>query len=777
MPRACSPEKAFKAAACILVLLAQGCTKAPSSGLKCGDWIIMMMEKADITSTQDTTPYYVNIPETSLYYDAVQSAVSWGVLDPDEPFDPMQELDKDTAAYTVINLSGMDLTQPDHSIKDISKCRYPQQVSRAVNSGFMKLDKRGLFHPKDPVTHEDAELLLASAIDWMNHRTFDIAETDITWNEDADWIEEEPLVFDEENETAVFEEGTELEPGSIFTAKDAYGFDGYYTVDSVQTASPHTGTEQPEGNRQNPDGSEISGSFSYSSETAAPIDGENTQPYFRTQEPVPEPEADPGQLIVKFHPSELGEIIEDLHMQNTTELDFTDAVFINPVTGEVMDDGSTSSMDTPGISHMANREKLGTDTYNLEFPEGWKLKIKKGAGTISAAGIKTMPNGTEYSVELGVSSSATTYKFNVEHFKLKEGYLRVDFDSYQKIKVEHEASKKLYGPLDKGMDPTEFLNVFKKKWVPAVDSKEFSIPIATVKVPVPNAPMVLIDLSLDLTLSADGKIELSANQTNSYGMEVKDGVLHKIQESDRSAKTVLHANAQALLGVGAGIDIVNAKLGDVRAEAGIGCEMDTTVHMYDKEGNHIVEKTAIPADVTAEMAEGKGDVFVCADAKAYWLGRLVVNSEKTMAGKLGLSGKTEFGGEKYPVSDKLHAHYENWISLPSCTRKDRSKVTEALTRVETDTIEVKDSLIMGTPGSAKTIEITGLPKDITIKDVKFITDNPLVATVSENGTVLMLKEGSAIITLIASKHKEDTVLQREAFTCKVMVNVRKGDKS
>lgn len=731
----------------------------------------MMMEKADITSTQDTTPYYVNIPETSLYYDAVQSAVSWGVLDPDEPFDPMQELDKDTAAYTVINLSGMDLTQPDHSIKDISKCRYPQQVSRAVNSGFMKLDQRGLFHPKDPVTHEDAEVLLASAIDWMNHRTFDIAETDITWNEDADWIEEEPLVFDEEDETAVFEEGTELEPGSIFTAKDAYGFDGYYTVDSVQTASPHSDIGQPEGNTQNPDGAEISGSFSYSSETAVPIDGESTQPYFRTQEPVAEQEADPGQIIVKFHPSELGEIIEDLHMQNTTELDFTDAVFINPVTGEVIDDGSTSSMDTPGISLMSNKTKIDKNGFTTTFEvQGFKIQLKKGAGTINASATKNLGNGTEYVVEAGVNASTTSYKFDVKHFKMNEGYFCVNFDTYQKFKVEHKDAKKLYGSFDTKLDPTSFLNTFKAAWTPAVDSQDFVIPIATVKVPVPNAPMVNVNLSLDLTISADGKIEITAKQTNAFGVEVKDGQVRTIQDNDKSIQSLIHASAKAMLGVSAGVGVAAAVLSDVRAEAGVGCEMETTVHMYDKKGNHIVEKTAIPADVTAEMAEGSGNVFVCADAKAYWLGNITVNSRKTMAGKLGLTVTKEFGGEKYPISEKLHSHYENWISLPSCTRKDRSKAAESLTRVETDTIEVSDKLILSVPGSAKTIEVTGLPKDVTMSDLKFTSSNSGVASVSGNGTVLMHKEGSAIIT-ISTKNKDSE------YSVQVSVVVRKGDKS
>ncbi len=64
------------------------CQSKVKETLTLGEWIETMMTQLSIEYTGNELPYFINVGKDSPYYQSVQSAVNWGVLTTDVPFDP-----------------------------------------------------------------------------------------------------------------------------------------------------------------------------------------------------------------------------------------------------------------------------------------------------------------------------------------------------------------------------------------------------------------------------------------------------------------------------------------------------------------------------------------------------------------------------------------------------------------------------------------------------------------------------------------------------------------
>ena len=88
-----------------------------------------MDEKAGIHQFHQEAPYYMNVGKSSPYYESVQAAVEWSVLDPSNAFDPSADLTREWAAYTLVNLKDSNFKQENNTgIRDLSKSRFPRHV-------------------------------------------------------------------------------------------------------------------------------------------------------------------------------------------------------------------------------------------------------------------------------------------------------------------------------------------------------------------------------------------------------------------------------------------------------------------------------------------------------------------------------------------------------------------------------------------------------------------------------------------------------------------------
>lgn len=195
MHRACRSNTAsFIVIACIFLTLVSACKTKEISSITLSDWIIMLDEDAGIDSYSQKTPYFINVNKDDVCFDAVQSAVEWGVLEQSYAFDPDEVLTKEYCAYTLMNLVGK--TDGDINIKDISDSNFKKQIEAAVSSGLMKLDHRSMFYPKQVLDREEAITYLQKAVTYINNREITETHTEITWNQNTDVKEIVPVSYD-----------------------------------------------------------------------------------------------------------------------------------------------------------------------------------------------------------------------------------------------------------------------------------------------------------------------------------------------------------------------------------------------------------------------------------------------------------------------------------------------------------------------------------------------------------------------------------------------------
>lgn len=215
------------------MVLMTGCQKHTDS-VKLGEWIHELCSKAGISDYSQSEPYFMNITADSKYFKDVQSAVEWGVLDPDFGFDPDQALTRSWTAGTLMNLAGRK-QDADTGIRDISSNPFQEQIQAAVASGLMKTDERKMFHPDEPIDHTEAQKLLEKTTAYINSRKIHDTVNEIEWNAETKVLEAQPEFFGPDAMTAVFPQGETFPDGTILHWHNALtGMEEWYQTVSSQ---------------------------------------------------------------------------------------------------------------------------------------------------------------------------------------------------------------------------------------------------------------------------------------------------------------------------------------------------------------------------------------------------------------------------------------------------------------------------------------------------------------------------------------------------------------
>lgn len=206
------------------------CQSKVKETLTLGEWIETMMTQLSIEYTGNELPYFINVGKDSPYYQSVQSAVNWGVLTTDVPFDPELSLTKEWVAATLVNLAELEPVQANFN--DANKSQFAQHVQTSINFGLFNLDKRGCFNPKDIIEKEEALNLLNKTITYLD--TKDNQEvSDIQFKEDIPVKRITPLQMDEGENKAIVKESDALQPNDIVRIENEEGESSLYQVDSV----------------------------------------------------------------------------------------------------------------------------------------------------------------------------------------------------------------------------------------------------------------------------------------------------------------------------------------------------------------------------------------------------------------------------------------------------------------------------------------------------------------------------------------------------------------
>ena len=458
-----------------------------------------------------------------------------------------------------------------------------------------------------------------------------------------------------------------------------------------------------------------------------------------------------------LEPASADELIEDLDLENEFTVDFTQAEITDLFQNEIQTE--TSYVEPTNIHLMAARPLTRSTTIN-----GYTVSYSVTAAGIRAGVSRKLTDHQQVTAELELCRLKPVYRWKMQKGKVEEGYLRLDFTTLESLRFQSRHARQKYGDLSK-LDAADFPGTIRNLFQ---DEKTvLTVPLCEVKVPLPDLPMLYLDIVLQLKMYVSGRVELALSQNHRIGMEIHNQAMRPISEHDNKAEASIQADSGLTGGLQFGLNLQNFKLADVSAEAGAKAKLATVMHLYDSEGNHTVTQTDLPADYVSDMAEGNGNVLVCTDMNAYWISSLNLNSGGTLAGKLGFGKSIHLLDEK---SGKLfpgkRTHMENGHFVDHCTRGSRPRKQE---RQKPDAAQLDlnvYSLILA-PDETGTVTLKVLPEGYRTEDIRYESLDPMIASVDGAGNVTGISEGSTIIRI----HTDD-----EVYSMQCSITVRNGKK-
>ena len=452
-------------------------------------------------------------------------------------------------------------------------------------------------------------------------------------------------------------------------------------------------------------------------------------------------------ILTTLEQVNMEDVIEQFDIQGGTDLEFNHAKIVDG-NGNVVQEGteqshSLSLMSTSLINH----------TFDIN---GFRIALKGTTSSLHAEVSKQLQVGGLLYANAALDNLHIQYKWDKDEDRIQYGYLKADFTTSENIGLRNGMYKELYGDFSK-LNPKDFIstvqNIFQTKQEVITDT----ITLCTVKIPMPNAPMVSVVMKLNLNIYATGKVELSFVQNHIVGCEIRNGNMRSISDHSKKATASIRAETGITLGTNLALHAFNQNIMDAEIDAGAKGYFHTKTYLYNEEGKAESFDIDVQPDLVEELSEGNPDVKVCTELNAYWLCNLKLNSSNSLAGRFGFSRNIPILSESNaPLFAKGKVTYENWMSVDHCSCEDREKVPNVEAIQVKKRITLKDYSLISGVGVSTRIQVTGLPEGYTVEDLIYISKNTDIAEVSSAGEVIGNKSGGTDI-VIQTKDKKHLV--------------------
>ena len=452
-------------------------------------------------------------------------------------------------------------------------------------------------------------------------------------------------------------------------------------------------------------------------------------------------------ILTTLEKVNMEDVIEQFDIQGGTDLEFNHAKIVDG-NGNVVQEGteqshSLSLMSTSLINH----------TFEIN---GFRIALKGTTSSLHAEVSKQLQVGGLLYANAALDNLHIQYKWDKDEDRIQYGYLKADFTTSENIGLRNGMYKELYGDFSK-LNPKDFIstvqNIFQTKQEVITDT----ITLCTVKIPMPNAPMVSVVMKLNLNIYATGKAELSFVQNHVLGCEIRNGNMRSISDHSKKATASIRAETGITLGTNLALHAFNQNIMDAEIDAGAKGYFHTKTYLYNEEGKAESFDIDVQPDLVEELSEGNPDIKVCTELNAYWLCNLKLNSSNSLAGRFGFSRNIPILSESNaPLFPKGKVTYENWMSVNHCSCEDREKVPNVEAIQVKKRITLKDYSLISGVGVSTRIQVTGLPEGYTVEDLIYISKNTDIAEVSSAGEVIGKKSGGTDI-VIQTKDKKHLV--------------------
>lgn len=452
-------------------------------------------------------------------------------------------------------------------------------------------------------------------------------------------------------------------------------------------------------------------------------------------------------ILTTLEQVNMEDVIEQFDIQGGTDLEFNHAKIVDG-NGNVVQEGteqshSLSLMSTSLINH----------TFEIN---GFRIELKGTTSSLHAEVSKQLQVGGLLYANAALDNLHIQYKWDKDEDRIQYGYLKADFTTSENIGLRNGMYKELYGDFSK-LNPKDFIstvqNIFQTKQEVITDT----ITLCTVKIPMPNAPMVSVVMKLNLNIYATGKAELSFVQNHVLGCEIRNGNMRSISDHSKKATASIRAETGITLGTNLALHAFNQNIMDAEIDAGAKGYFHTKTYLYNEEGKAESFDIDVQPDLVEELSEGNPDIKVCTELNAYWLCNLKLNSSNSLAGRFGFSRNIPILSESNaPLFPKGKVTYENWMSVDHCSCEDREKVPNVEAIQVKKRITLKDYSLISGVGVSTRIQVTGIPEGYTVEDLIYISKNTDIAEVSSAGEVIGKKSGGTDI-VIQTKDKKHLV--------------------
>lgn len=744
-----------------MVMSFSGCSTQQNNSLTLGQWLGMVNNSFGMESYLQEEPYIKSVSKENEYFNTIQIAGEWDVIDRGATINPNSALTWKEALVTLVNAGNFTSANATED----------EKIDYAISNFDSSIRKYWMNRQIDVASA--TQLLVVAQEKWAN-KTYKESISKVEYSENV-------VDFSDVKQS----DYTVSENGNVLVSND------------------------------------VAGDLEVGKVVVLPSSGNNATP---NAYKIKEINTNEGYVeVVPDKDLELGDFVDELYIEDTFTPDLTQAAFYDG-NGNLMSGGSTanvvpqsySSSSDPIISTLAysstgNAVPLANKTtFNFEV-DGCKVEVAMKSDGLSAKIEMPMSEKDKSWVgyyEAEISNFEVTNKIDYSWFTLHSAEVKVDYITKNTIgvKKKYVDEKAVYAPKWSNGNGQFLTNLKNAVWKNNDSKGAKTIKIGSIKV----ASIGIASFSVDVyaKLKVDGTLEISCSEIGCKGIEYKSGNCRVINTSDKDTDVKFKCKAEGTVSVAPTVNAFGFAIIGLKVETGLGAEVSLTLHLADA-GNHLlqeIETSDLPPEVVESMqvqglsadaeeirkyAEEQGGTFEwetstvdlhldrCFDINIYFILRVGLE-EETLAGKLlkGTKIKVEwevFGSKNAKICN-LHVENGDWAKAFSnigfftdknqCTLKyvpfDNVKEEEKETENDNnnnlsvtvgEVLVISDMKLVLEVGYTKIISVVQVPKGYELKDVVCSSSDEKVATINKNGVIRGVGEGSTTIIVQTSDGK------------------------
>lgn len=748
-------------------------------------WLDKVEETFNLLYYSEQEPLVKSVKTSDSGFETVQIAAEWGIIDPDDNLKFSDSLTKELAADTLVR--AMNCVTPSNvDISDSAKVKplYFENVMSSVNEGIFALEA-GKFDPQKRLSTAEADsAMLTAYYKWIN---FSYGES-----------------FDRSviKENVINLGGVTSENSSIVSAEYSVKYTGNKTFfDENGGYTDNTGKAITFPADQVPVGLTVDTVLAMPADDVIPMNYAVVVTGMTTNSD--------GSVTVSTRNAELQDVYEEIDIQQSGPLDFSEAIFYGP-------DGKRLTFSDYTLAAMSNTSGGGkvmslglyrsggnkliktsdkkSETINLGH--GFSVTVyyslgKSGGGFGFEINGEAKTDDADVSVKIGFDDAIKVenrirthwdwFKLKVDELKLSMTDTKTETFGFDCSAVEnfgktinqvgdHNDSggwdigdwaweghrlRKIYGDTRTVGQSFKALSAEAKS---AMNKKLVDIIF----------PSTNLHLVVRAELTVEGSLKLTLTQSNMVGVELVKGKLRPIHESTNTQDMDFSAKIELTGRLAIEFQLIGINVADVGVKAGVGAKVSSLIYSYDKSTDSLLEVCGIEGAAVppgAQLDAGGGvriaetglqipsddttTTRICNELMVYPIVTVFACSPSSVAGKLFTSIELEVFGEDSPFL-KIHSESnENGSGVVSeCSIFANENY--GITTGDKLTLNM-DAYAIGVSEEAATdLKVVTVPKNASIKDINITSDNPDVLEV-EN----LLHKATAEVPSVNPKVKID----------------------